>query len=1702
MCAAFFGLGSCVPYFWNSSAVAYGEFGVAANWQNNTIPGNGDCAYITPDPGNPNKQITVVISAGSATISNITFLAPGNLIITGSTTFTVTNDLRVAGTQAFKIRVDAGATLNIGSHFDFANPQLSFSLFGTVTTAAIKSNTNTGGFANDGPSSILVTATGSQLNVIDSSFTTTANTFVFAPAAVHTFYSTNPVASNTITFNYAPTFTQFMVKNDYFNPAAINWAFNQGANFIGSPSGGFPIASVNATGTKGTVSFAGSYSLSLPTTNIDATPTFTGSNVVINGGVLTFTLYDGTFGNPFGTLNFLGNGGLSFVSNAGSQVPRTITIRGQVNVYVPTFSFTRDTVPAFWTFNGNSNPSLNFYNAYTIPTVYVFNIPTNFFVPVTVQGSGAMIRAGDVVSFWDGLITSGGTQVWNFSPTLKCNTGVFNFSGAFTFTNGMEIQGCEINAGASQINVGNSITVTANSTIDLNQVTLNYTNLLGGSNPTYTFIGSGTPAFSLFSLSLKNFPTAALGSNLVLTATNVDVIINTTLSLASGSMTTPTQLAGSGQFTLNGGLNVANFVTISAAVAFPSGSVVIGSNSQTSPATWTGRLLLRNSVVTGTGSVNFQGSINILNGVSNINTNNFILNGPLTVSYLANYTSGVPNFLENPTLIFNAGSQRTLQFGVTAQSKVNVIFSDALSLSPNPGTGGVTFTSTATAAAITFNQSPTITIALNGQLTDTYSVNGNTFFNASNVRISNNGLFTITGNVTTQGNFNNPGQASDAVINLSSNLFIVAVSNTVFGPSVIILGTFTTDDNDRNTTTALTTVSFNTTAGTLAAIPGGTYTFFTNVTFLGNTFTKSFTQFNGVIGFLQFNGNCFLMGSDVNIFMRTIFNTAVNVSANAGAGTLLTLSLNAASLPNQNQNGAWFNGNVLINIGISLSISPTLNVYFLNPLTVSGTGSLTATGTNFIGNGPVTISPRMVTLNSNVGANPLTFLGSPNTVYTISPTNSLFNLGAVIVANVPVTYVGGLVSLTTDSTIPVLFTFSNATVTFTNNGGSNLRFSGTRTLASNNAFVFNNLATVTFESTVTINNPTPFSVTGATQAKLVFLYDVVLGQGTTIALNVDFGIGTNFNSLTVSGNTLTLTGANIGVFNNIVFANNGAIASNRPGSNLQTVTGTRASFTNTWSFNTPVNFAGTFNFTSAITFSQNHVLLGGSNLNFPNGLNFATVATALSGSGRICIFGYLNNTNSATTVSLAPGLDISVVASPFSVVGSFIVNSTFTCRGQTLFSNNIVFGFANTLGTANALNLNDNCQWLPAPGATVSATLYRTNINLNNPSGVSIFIPVTIACLNGTTNPTVSFSNGAQLSFFADVTVSTVQVQFNGAKFGAVTIINTINGALIQNIQPTTLLTFNSNPTNAEPIVSFFNPPITQPINLLAPIQINNANFGGSSQAYSTNGQGRLDIGNAVTVSSTVMISVQTNLFLTTNTTNPFTVDITSASTTFTLNNLTLNSPFGFPAPRITFTAATNSIIRFATSGTLNMGNVIVNGPGTTSFRTGTFNVIGTLLVNPTATFWQDLATVTTTNVTFAPAASSTGMPSIYQVTFTNGSPAPLTTTFAVYGGSGQALLSNFAPTAQTTAPVIIANGAAFGNVLSPVTGTPGYSYSSARSGTGNNGLSFVITPNQQPTNAPTQSNGPAPPVSAASSQFFSYVALFISFAVVFISLC
>jgi hypothetical protein len=434
------------------------------------------------------------------------------------------------------------------------------------------------------------------------------------------------------------------------------------------------------------------------------------------------------------------------------------------------------------------------------------------------------------------------------------------------------------------------------------------------------------------------------------------------------------------------------------------------------------------------------------------------------------------------------------------------------------------------------------------------------------------------------------------------------------------------------------------------------------------------------------------------------------------------------------------------------------------------------------------------------------------------------------------------------------------------------------------------------------------------------------------------------------------------------------------------------------------------------------------------------------------------------------------------------VNGSYVCNEAVTFSVPAAFG-NNGVGSSSIV-LNSGCSWTGS-AVTVNVNTFSAT---NNP--VSIYTPLIFACSSSTN--VLTFTQATKLSLFGNLFFNTYEtINFAGTNFGAITVTSTLN-TTATGINPVALVTFTSS-SSVEPIISFQGA-LTQPILLTGPTRLESITLGGQSSVTSQNG-GRADFTNALTITSAVTITTPYNFYVTSNnsqfllTVNPGTPNV------FTFSPPPIPSPYGFPLPpSYVFNVGSGSTIKFIANPTYTFYNAIITGSGTVRFSGGnSISVQSTLLVNPGATLWADLVPITAYNLTLAPAQSSTTSPSYLKFSLANNNPTPIKPTYSIYGGGAIIYLSNYIPPQLSGITIVMPSGGASGNVLSPVGGSPGYTYALSRSGFN---LQLSVTPNTRPTNAPTQSNGPSPPVNGVpKAQILSFALLFLSTLFYLISL-
>jgi len=485
-------------------------------------------------------------------------------------------------------------------------------------------------------------------------------------------------------------------------------------------------------------------------------------------------------------------------------------------------------------------------------------------------------------------------------------------------------------------------------------------------------------------------------------------------------------------------------------------------------------------------------------------------------------------------------------------------------------------------------------------------------------------------------------------------------------------------------------------------------------------------------------------------------------------------------------------------------------------------------------------------------------------------------------------------------------------------------------------------------------------------------------------------------------------------------------------------------------------------------------------------VNGVTITNNNNGAGIVLWAQYYMTLTATTNLGLANLFTYGT--SPFNfngTGGTLLLNGTYNCAQTVTFSYPATFGYNGNPGSG-VVTFATGCNWFGSP-----ITLYVTSFAAS--ATASVYNQLNFNCYNAST---ISVG-GPNLYLYGNIFFTTTKtINFAGTNFGGNTITSNL-AAYATNINPISLVTFTNgnNIGTAEPNITFQGQ-LSQPVLVLSPTIFQSISIGNKG-SITTSGSGRADFADGLALTTNIAIPASYNFFVT-NPANVFalTVGGSGAPAVFSFAPAQYN-PYNFPGnPSYTFSADSVSTIKFSTAG-YTFNNINVAGSGTLRISAA-ITVSGTINVTPTTTFWVDQATVTANNITIYPAASSTTQPGYLKVSIPSQiSSAYITATYASYGGGAVVYLANnYNPSGSVTIPFVSVSGVASGNILSPIGGSPGFTYSDFRSG---NNLMVTITQTATVIPFPTQSNGPAPPVNhASSSQIISFVILFISLCFAF----
>jgi fibronectin-binding autotransporter adhesin len=1612
------------PFLWNGSA-GDNNFNNANNWTPNGVPGSSDNATISLG--------TTVTITSSISISNLMITAPGyTLIVSNGATLSFVNDFIT--TDTLTIQVGQGSSLIATAAYVTFNGAVNFINFGTVsinpifTAGATITNVQNGNPVN---------FSGQKINVFFGSITIPVG-FQFDPTQRQSFQA---VAPSTITFQY----TENINTNGWLilNSAApvCNFIFQQGLNV----NGAFMISSNTVGLPRPSVTLGGTISIN-SAQSWDATPTFgTGGATILNGNTLTINSQSVTFNTPTlsgtGTLSFSNSLGVNLVTSFSQPITfytASPTWNQQWQLSGSTATFTTATT---WGFNLQLVSNVVFQNSFTFGSGFTLQV----------GGSGTFTFTNLVT------LTTGSLDLLTHSVVAVCTqpANAFSFAGsAFTFTSGLTVRGgCTVTS-------GNTMTITGSLTTDSGNTTMPAFNFFNGP---FFFQTAGTPpANSLFGITL--FGNQNVPNGITWTANNVEVILNAGSILTLGDNSVLADV-GNGLFTLNGNLMIGSGVSITTELAFGSGSYSI---STVNRCDWRGELLLRNTILGGTGEIWFYGTLQVIKGQSNITNPNFRLKGGLATAYLWDGIN--PNL--GATLVINSNgvtSNRIVENSVTAAAGVNVVFDDQITFNVSSTVTGSTGIKGTPPGCVTFRTSGLTQNNINTNAVVTFQTF--IYFNHTNLHLQGTGSYIFNNNPTfwLSGGLNFPAATGDAVANVNSPATVSCFVSSTIGTTILFNSDMATDDLDGNNLVASQTLTLASSATQLRTV--GTITTLCNVIFGGNVLLTSAVPVNDA-------GTTTIQGNSVLLSANPTWNNNVNF---AGGVTTISTQGSAQTFTLGDQtpyHGLTLTNSLIVNSPATLVLNGIVSVSFPTGAGFSGTGIINAQNTllNAAGTGSNVLSPQTLILNN------ATFVGVAQ--FTLSPADNALQGSNGIQATVPVTYTGTTLTLSSALTISPLVSFSANPITI--QGGFTLTVANGPALSIATNWINN--ANIVFNSPLTITNTGVLTGSGA----LTFNNTLTLTQNVTLSQAVTFGFNNAYVfAIQNTGFSLILTGSTVTVLGVVIPS--GTIVSTSPSNNLQVISGGGV-INSAWTWTNPVTF-GTLNITGTRTLNFNLYVQGGQTACFVNGiiLNTGTfLADTTPGTPTLLIEPFLENDGNnvlgtALTLRLTRG-----TTGIFELRGTVppVINSTVSCEAQLQFTQNVTFGWV-TPTSSNSFTMMTFCtNWFNANNPNAVVQIWRNTLVINSDTNVVVY-PQIIFGMNNTSPVSINAITGGGLLFLGNLTIfgSAFTTSANVA-LGAISI-TTLQNSTLSNLLLTAPLTFISTTTPwVEPTVTF-NGGLSQTLILVGPIKLDNPTLN-SGSGFQAAPPSRLAITSGFTATSSFTFNVPVQFYVNTQG-QWFVVTLSNFGTVVNLRYtpsffnplfLVTNSPLNF---RVSGNTALNNRFYFQANSSYTLGNIDVPGgvlqlsnntQGLTA--TATFITIG----GSGATFWVDGIQVNAQTATFTDGAPG----SIFQITINglNAASSPnLNVQTAYYRGSAALTVPNGGNWDGTAVNGIVAvRSFQTNSVPFPFTsGTPGYQYTSSLSGY-NAQFSRSVAPTLSPF--PTNSNGPSPAVSSSSALSFA----------------
>jgi hypothetical protein len=1203
-----------------------------------------------------------------------------------------------------------------------------------------------------GSANLLYSGSGSNL-VLNSgvNFTTSANTTYTLDGTL------TPSSGNlgALTFNGAVLLGTDISLNSGTSAILFNSTINSASSSLHS-------LSLTSSGTKtvaGVIGGIANQALSSLSMNGGGTDQINTSAITTNGAE---TFSDAvTLGSPTTTLTSNSGGNIQFASTVNGANALTINTAGNTifgstvgNATALTSLATGATGTTQLNGNVTTTNLQNYNNAITLGNSVTLtsnsgDIKINGATitgagnSLTINNAGSNSQIGAIFSGTNSALTKNG------AGTLTLNAAN-NYTGATTISAGTLVEGASnaIPTGSALSNSG---------TLDLGGYSQQLANISG--NGTLTNSGAAA-ALTFNSSTAQTISNLLSGANLSLIDAGTGVL---TLSNGSNSYGGSTTINNGATLTMsNGSVLGLSTVNVNGTLNLPSTAATINNN------------IVLTGTINNTSNANMNGTLTIPDNASatiNVPGGNFNTFGKIYGTNLAtvNKTGGSTWHLQSDS--------STTYFGTMVQNASSGQFED--DVSGGFGAGTLIMNGPAAAVALgagfvlsnsiiynsgTFYNAGTNPVTITGNITlnNTMPIlmSGNTLTVTGNIS-GNGGISTDSGTLILRGAGNNyagittvggtlqvgatNATSANSLISLASGKILdLAGFNTIIGSLTgsgsVTLGNGTlTTDNDNTSTTFSGIISGN---GGLTKMGSGTFTLGNANTYLGATTISNGTLKLGANNGISNSSDVTIASGqtfDLNNFSDVIGSLAGSGNVNLGSGTLTSGSVS-------NNNSTTFSG-VMSGAG---------------SFAKSGTGTLTLSNANSIGNG-TTVNSGTLLLN-NASALGTTASSAINVNGGgILELNSVgaFNNSSALTLN------GGTLLSSGTNTIANNITLAadNSALSTANNVSDLLTVSGGITgnhslfLQGGNGAI--NLANSVNTKSLTSNVNTSLSNGDvSTSGAQTYNNTVTLGANTTLTSTTNGNIALNA-SVNGGGNNLTANTDGVVTLGGVI-SNVGNLATNALNTSI---TGGSITTSGSQTYNGAVNLG------NATTLAST----GNSNISFGSTLDGAnSLATITSGTTQFS--GAVGSNNALTSLTTGATGNTQINGGRVATSGAQTYNNAVSLGANTTFSSsangNIAFGSTVsggasnvsiiTGGTATFFGLANNIVNLVSSAATtningggVNTTGTQTYNGLVTAANDVIFNASTILLNGGSVNTTGSQTYNAPISLGANTTLTT-----------------------------------------------------------------------------------------------------------------------------------------------------------------------------------------------------------------------------------------------------------------------------------------------------------------------------------------------------------